>query len=368
VEVRAHPRAQAVLEKLSGIPVVEISDRQTVMDKAKSFTISQGKRNLWITQFLGSFLKPCPGTGVPYLCCNYWILNLQMNCPLDCSYCILQSYINFPMLTLFVNLEKIPDEIEALQKCRPNRLLRIGTGELTDSLVLDPLTHWNDHLIRAVSGRPILLELKTKTSNTAHLPGLERRNVVISCSMNPSDIIQAEEHKAASFDDRLKALQTAAQKGYRIGIHLDPMIEVQDWQAKYEEMTQRITETLDEEDVAWISLGALRFPRELKQIAEERFPRNRVFLDEFVPCPDGKMRYFRPIRTEIYQKIYAGIRTRWKEAFIYFCMEHPSIWKRVMGYAPDNNDCLDFLFHQNMVQRFPDLDLPEPLPKNYGIG
>lgn len=367
-EVREHPRAQAILEKLSGIPF-EVSDRQSVMDKAKLFTVSQGKKNLWISQFFGPFLKPCPGTQAPYLCCNYWILNLQMGCPLDCSYCILQNYINFPILTLFVNLEKIPDEIDALERRHPDRLLRIGTGELTDSLALDPLTHWNGHLIRLVSDRPIVLELKTKTSNTAHLPILKRRNVVVSCSMNPSGIIQGEEHKTASFDERLRALWEIAQKkGYRIGIHLDPIIEVGDWQVRYEEMIQRITETLDEEDVAWISLGALRFPGGLKQIVEGRFPRSRVFLGESVPCPDGKMRYFRPIRTRIYQRIYTRIRAKWKEVFIYFCMEHPSVWNRVMGYSPDNNDHLDFLFHQNIARRFPDLALSDPDPRNYGIG
>ena len=38
-EVKEHPRAQLILEKLAGIPF-EISDRQRMMDKAKSFTVS----------------------------------------------------------------------------------------------------------------------------------------------------------------------------------------------------------------------------------------------------------------------------------------------------------------------------------------
>lgn len=366
-EVKEHPKTRFVLEKLSGIPLAEVSDRQKFLEQAGSFSISQGKRNLWITRFLGSFLKPCPGTHAPYLCCNYWILNLQMNCPLDCSYCILQNYTNFPLLTLFVNLEKIHEEIEALQEDRPNRLLRIGTGELTDSLVLDPLTHWNEHLIRFVSEKPVLLELKTKTSNVSHLPRLKRRNVAVSCSMNPRDIIQAEEYKTASFDQRLQALREAVQKGYRIGIHLDPILEVEDWENKYKEMIQGITEALQEEDVVWISLGTLRFPGPLKDIADERFPRSRAFLGEFVPCTDGKMRYFRPIRTRIYQKIYAEIRTKWNKVFIYFCMEHPVIWEQVLGFRPLSNHHVDYLFHESVARRFPDLELPAPGALDYGI-
>ena len=62
--------------------------------------------------------------------------------------------------------------------------------------------------------------------------------------MNPPDLIQAEEHKTASFDERLTALRIAVRKGYRIGIHLDPIIEIEDWQMKYGEIIKRITETL----------------------------------------------------------------------------------------------------------------------------
>lgn len=366
--VKEHPIARELLRKIPGVPVIEVPNRRNVLEKAGSLTISQGKRSLWVTQFLGPFLKPCPGTSAPYVCCNYWVLNLQRNCPLDCSYCILQDYLNLQTLTLFVNLEKIPDEMEALQSRFPGRLLRVGTGELTDSLVLDPLTNWNNHLIRFVSDRPLLLELKTKTSNTAHLPDLQRRNVVVSCSMNPPDLIRAEEHKTASLDERLAALQRAVRKGYRIGIHLDPIIEIPDWQMKYEEMIRRMTAVLDEEDVAWISLGTLRFPGKLKKIVEERFPENRIFLGEFAPCPDGKMRYLHLIRSEIYQKIYAGIRRKWREVFVYLCMEHPFVWEKVMGRCPAGSDHLDLLFHQNIARRFPDLGLPKPEARNYGAG
>ena len=367
-DIENHPLVRDILERIGGLPVTRIFDRRNFRKEIAAFSISQGKRNLWLTRFEGAFLKRCPGTQEPYVCCNYWVINLQVNCPLDCSYCILQDYLNLPLVRIFVNLDKIPEEIEVLQKTYPNRLLRIGTGELSDSLVLDPLTRANEQLIQFVSDKPMFLEFKTKTSNTSHLPRLRRRNVVISCSVNPEDIVRSEEFKTASLGERLQALGEAVKKGYRAGLHFDPIIECVDWGKKYEETIQRITDSIGEEDVAWISLGALRFPPQLKRIIDERFPRSRAGLGEFVPCPDGKMRYFRPIRTEFYQRIYAAIRERWRHVFIYFCMEHPSVWKQVMGYCPDNNNHLDFLFHENAAQRFPDLGLLKPDQKNYGIG
>src|SRR5512136_3469961 len=68
------------------------------------------KETLRFVSFPGQLLKPCPGTR-EYLCCGYQILNIGTNCPLDCSYCILQAYFNQPSLRVFVNLE---EQLEAI--------------------------------------------------------------------------------------------------------------------------------------------------------------------------------------------------------------------------------------------------------------
>ena len=39
-------------------------------------------------------------------------------------------------------------------------------------------------------------------------------------------------------------------------------------------------------------------------------------------------------------------------------MENRTVWQEVMGYAPEGNDHLDYLFHESIGRRFPDLKLP----------
>ena len=65
----------------------------------------RSKRNLYITPFLGSYFKRCPGAKPGLLCCNYFILNWGQQCDMNCSYCYLQSFINNPVMTLYSNLE-----------------------------------------------------------------------------------------------------------------------------------------------------------------------------------------------------------------------------------------------------------------------
>ena len=107
----------------------------------------EGKKVLVLSNFKGDFLKKCPGTK-GFICCNYYVLNLTTNCPLDCTYCILQEYLeNNPVLKIFVNIKDALKQVEKIYRENKNVPIRIGTGELTDSLVLDHITGFSEILI-----------------------------------------------------------------------------------------------------------------------------------------------------------------------------------------------------------------------------
>ena len=197
-----------VIQSYPGIEPKIISNKQKFQDYLSGLSISQGKKTLWLTRFKGKFLKPCPGTGESYRCCNYLVINETTNCPIDCTYCILQGYINNPAITIYTNYHKIFEEINLLSGLNPNRILRIGTGELTDSLALDPITGLSEFLINKIQQLPnVILELKTKTDSIDHLLDLNPKKVVLSWSINPEEIVIKEEFKSVSLLQRLKSIK-----------------------------------------------------------------------------------------------------------------------------------------------------------------
>ena len=105
---------------------------------------------------------------------------------------------------------------------------------------------------------------------------------------------------------------------------------------------------IDPKGVIWISLGGFRYPPELKGIAEERFPRTKIFLGELVPGRDGKFRYFREIRLEMYSKILKWLREIDSNLFVYLCMESQEVWEEVFGWAPRNSLHLNHLFEKRV--------------------
>ena len=51
-------------------------------------------------------------------------------------------------------------------------------------------------------------------------------------------------------------------------------------------------------------------------------------------CPDGKLRYFQPLRVEMYRKMVGWIRRAAPTVKIYLCMESREVWQQVFGFAP----------------------------------
>lgn len=299
---------------------------------------SPGKDTLHLLVYHGDFLKPCPGTR-EYICCGYQILNLAANCPLDCSYCILQAYMNRPFLRVFTNVEEGLERALSLIDAEPGRIFRVGTGEFTDSLALDPLTRWTQTLLPAFSTRKnAVLELKTKTTRIRGLLGAPvRERIIVSWSLNSEAIAGREEKGAPGIEARIRAAARCQREGYVTGFHFDPMIEHPGWEEGYARTVALMKRHLDPRKIIWISLGSLRFMPGLKALLRRRHPESRILDSEFILGMDGKMRYFKPIRMDLYRTLARLLRGWYEDLGLYLCMESDEIWQDGLGWSPGDS-------------------------------
>src|SRR5213593_5248820 len=161
------------------------------------------KRRLYLTKHKGEFFKKCPGSD-GQVCCNYFVINFASNCPMECSYCYLQEYLaDNPTLKVFSNVGDLISEADELLSRHRRFFFRIGTGEITDSLALDPYIGFSSEVIPFFAEQPnVLLELKTKSHRVENLLGLNPKGrVVVSWSMNPQKVIDRDEHLTASLEE-----------------------------------------------------------------------------------------------------------------------------------------------------------------------
>jgi spore photoproduct lyase len=321
--VAGSPYLRAALQRLPGVPVRQVSGRSEIPER------DLNRHTLFAGSPRGETVGPCPASG-GHLCCNYITVDLYLGCTLGCGYCIMESYLNFSPLTVYLEPETSIARLQELARRNPGRTIRAGTGEVGDSLLLDPLFGLSEPFITSLAPFPnVFFELKTKTHFVDHLLDIEPKgNAVIGFSINPRRHIEAWEPRASSLGERLEAARKVVEAGYRLAFHFDPIFLSEDWQEQYLALVDAL-EPFPSERIAWISLGTMRYTPALKDtLGEQSF-----LYEEFVPCRDGKFRYPQTVRGRIYRALHERLRSRFT-APIYLCMESPAVWRRVFGELP----------------------------------
>ncbi len=337
------PVARRARAALPGVPVEVIADARTDPRRreAEADPFGAGKRRLLLHRERGRFLAACQAGTPGLVCCNYLTLNLVSNCPYDCSYCFLQDYLaNNPTLKAVTNVDAALAEVAAVCDAHPERRLRIGTGEIADSLALEPVLGHARELVAFAASRPnVVLELKTKSDCVEDLLTLEPNDrVVVSWSLTPPAIADREEAGTAPFAARLAAAARCQAAGYRVGFHFDPLVDYDGCEEDYRSAVAAVARSVDLRRVAWLSLGSLRATPRLRAIVRERHPGARVLLGEQVPSRDGKWRVFQARRVALYRRVAGWLREAAAGAAVsapvYLCMEPPEVWERVFGGPP----------------------------------
>lgn len=307
---------------------------------------------LEVVAFRGRFLKSCPGTR-HYLCCGYRILHFGVQCSIGCSYCILQAYLNQPNLRLFGNTETLFREVSEELRANRNTLYRIGTGEFTDSLLLDPYTGFSSELVPFFAAQSnAILELKTKTDHIENLGKLNHGgHVIVAWSLNAEEVRRREEPKAATLKRRLEAARRCSEWGYSIAFHFDPMVEHEGWRDGYGRTLDLLFDAVDPARIVWISLGAFRFMPELKTAIRLGHRASRVIYGEFIRGLDDKMRYYRDIRVELYSYMAERIEAVDPGLCTYLCMEGADIWLDALGFSPDERGGLPAMLDHAVSDR-----------------
>lgn len=347
--VASQPLVKDIIKRLK-VPTSYIEDPEALFAMIRSHKdpVEAGKKVLYLTENKGGFVRKCPGTR-NYTCCDYMILHIGTFCTMDCAYCILQSYFHPPILQYFVNQRQMFQELDTFISGRAHR--RIGTGEYTDSMIWEIWTKLSAQLIPYFAAQSqAALELKTKTTFVDNLRDMpHNRRTIVSWSVNTPRMIQRNERGTASLRARIGAAAKCQQWGYPLAFHFDPLVAYDGCLEEYGRVVDEIFDRIDPQNLAWISLGSMRFMPDLKPIIQSRFPESQLVYGEFITGMDGKSRYLKHVRIELYNRILNAIRERSPDVTVYFCMESEDIWKKVFGYTTEEQGGLPRMLDRSAI-------------------
>lgn len=323
--IKKYKKGNEILEKINNYNIISSEEEFIKMIKEKKLTYEQEKEYFLFTVKKGKFLKEYYLDKQLEGIKEEFYLSYENNCPFNCLYCYLRDYFNHGAFIFYVNIEDMFNELDKFKK----KNCMISCGIMNDSLVFDNITNISRDLIGYFSQREdLILEIRTKSHNISNLLKIEaKENILISFTFSPQEVMDRYEFKASSFEDRIEAAGKLQEHGYKIGLRIDPMINIEDRKTIYQNMIKQIMETLDTAKIKDIGIGGLRYKKGLRQkVLSERV--TDLFYNEFIIGIDGKERYFKKIRLDMYKEVIEKIN-EYGNFDIYLGMEPKYIWNEV---------------------------------------
>ncbi len=242
---------------------------------------------------------PCPVDGEKTRCCKLTTLDAILGCPFGCAYCSIASFYNKGSIIVPNDLDKRLNELEIDES-----IWHIGTGQSSDSLVFSDDYNTLTALSDFAKKRPnIVLEFKTKSSRTDFLSLPLAKNILFTWSVNARTIIEKEEHFTAKLEDRIKAAKAVADKGYKVGFHIHPIVHFKDWEKEYKEVVDLIVSNIPPQALCTIGMGTLTFTKANLQRLREEGKETKV-LQMPLTLTAGKYSYPLSVKEEFFSTIY----------------------------------------------------------------
>ncbi len=265
-------------------------------------------------------------------CPNYWHFSPYGFCPYGCRYCYLAGTpgVKFsPSVKIYVNLPEMLAQVDRIAG-RLETPTAFYLGKLQDALALDPLTAYSTVLVPFFAEHPwARLTLLTKSTNVERLLGLEHRgHAILSWSVNPPEVSAMFEENVPSIDERLEAMRRVAERGYPVRAIMMPIIPINGWQDVYRRFTDRLLQTVA---IRRLTLGGICIYRSARDLMERKMGMRNVVSQHLdatsLKAGDGRARYSRDLRHEVYSLIIESAKRFGPDLEIALCLEERALWE-----------------------------------------
>ena len=221
---------------------------------------------------------------------NFYYTSSIINCIYDCEYCYLQGVYSSGNIVIFVDIEKVFEEVEELYNKLKTLYLCVSYD--TDLLAIENICGFSEKWYYFIENKKDLkIELRTKSGNIDKFLNLKPLdNFIIAFTLSPENIALKNEKYTASFKNRVKAIKELQEKGWKVRICFDPLIYSDNFEKNYSEMIEYLFSEIDSEKIIDISIGVFRISKEyLKKMRNQN--QNSEILYYPFECIDGVYTY-----------------------------------------------------------------------------
>ena len=242
-----HPRTQQIRKHLPQADVIYIRRYRDVFNRSRQelpgIPRSGAARALIVARQEEIHIYP----GAP-MCQDhghrkFYYASFVMNCLYDCEYCYLQGMYPSKMPVIFVNPEDMLSKIAEIEKTlSAGETAYVSVSFDTDLCAFEGLLGFVSLITGFAKEHPrVEIEIRTKSAGIA-LPaeGDVPENLRIAWTFSPETYMERFEHHTAPLEARLEGMERAIRAGYRVRLCFDPLLDLPNAKAEYEELVDRV--------------------------------------------------------------------------------------------------------------------------------
>ena len=227
---------------------------------------------------------------------NFYYTSSIINCVYDCEYCYLQGVYSSGNIVIFVDIEKVFEEVEELYNKLKSLYLCVSYD--TDLLAIENICSFSEKWYHFIKDKKNLkIELRTKSANIDKFLNLDvLDNFIIAFTLSPEGIALKNEKYTASLKNRVKAIKELQNKGWKVRICIDPLIYIDDFEKNYSEMIEYLFSEIDKNKVIDVSIGVFRTSKEYLKKMRNQNKKSEILYYPF-ECIDGVYTYSNKLKS-----------------------------------------------------------------------
>lgn len=297
-KVLDNPITIHILSKYNNPTTLPIDNYKNIFDKNISWTT---EKMIVIAAVNNAITATPPNYGEKEL---WFFFKNSLNCIYDCSYCYLKWAFKNDMQVFFVNYDDIKNQIREVVKVNKTaKEILFYSSDYSDNLATDNLTLFTKEFIPLFEEfENAIMEIRTKSTNINSLLEFQTipKNTEIAFSLNPNEVIEKYEKKTPLLDMRIWAIKTLLEKGWKVGIRFQPLLEIENYKEIYERFIEKVLTEIDFSKVHSVFIGTLLYTHEdyNKMLKKEK---DFDLLYKLEKNDDGYFRENKNVRNWFYQ-------------------------------------------------------------------
>lgn len=303
VEEKAYnyPITSNLLQRFKDLPVVTINHYKDIFNRPKQHFVAQKLHpSLVLAVREGQLLYEGPGICQDFGYENFYYTSFLLNCLFDCEYCFLQGMYQSANIVAFVNTE---DYMNSMANTFAGKEVLLAISYDTDLVAFHNVIPYLEYFYDFFAQNPnILVEVRTKSANQVfYNKYLPLENLIIAFTLTPDEIIKKYERHTPLLEARIKAVNTALSKGFKVRLCFDPVFALPGAEQAYESFFHYIFFHINPESLLDVSYGFFRMPRDFFQRIEKIRSSSLLYAEEYC-LKDNVINYPEPVAERIKKK------------------------------------------------------------------